>query len=167
MWGWRSVVCNVHVRSWWSAVCNVGRWWRSVYKFGGVWCVMWVKECGATQCELSSGGLVSSKAVCVSRRSSLPWRSVQPCALYRGGVGYVKVSRHPLKRCHLHVQAVNSLFVTPTHILAHRGTQILISNKKPSSQLESSHLAEKENEHKAVLKKITEEADVSSPKKLC
>ncbi|KAL5502211.1 hypothetical protein EMCRGX_G008947 [Ephydatia muelleri] len=44
--------------------------------------------------------------------------------------------------------------------------KILISNKKPSSQLESSHLAEKENEHKAALKKITEESDVSSPNKL-
>ena len=65
-------------------------------KFGRVW---WVKECGATQCELSSGGLVSSKAVCVSRRSSYcPYHEDQYSrVLYRGRVGYVKVSKHPLK----------------------------------------------------------------------
>lgn len=44
--------------------------------------------------------------------------------------------------------------------------KILISNKKPSSQLASSQVAEKENEHRATLKKITEESEVSTPKKL-
>ena len=70
---------------------------------------------------------------------------------------------------HSHTQIYPHAYTNNKHTrtLTYRGThKILISNKKPSSQLESSHLAEKENEHKAALKKITEESDVSSPNKL-
>ena len=60
----------------------------------------------------------------------------------------------------------HSLHHCNPHTCAHCSTHKILLNKKVSSQLASSQIAEKENEHKAALKKIAEEPDVSSPKKL-